>query len=82
MRHKTVVELWYILSCEGEIWRKLENEESVTSLVPGVCVNIPVGAHFQFRNTTIEKLEILINTMPAWPGPDEAVLVDNHWPVN
>jgi hypothetical protein len=36
----------------------------------------------QFHNPTTHHLEILISTMPAWPGPDEAVLVDNHWPIN
>lgn len=82
LRHKTVVELWYILSGEGEIWRKSENEESVIPLVPGLCVNIPVGAHFQFRNSATEKLEILLHTMPALPEPDEAVPVENYWPVN
>jgi mannose-6-phosphate isomerase-like protein (cupin superfamily) len=37
---------------------------------------------FQFHNTTTQNLEILINTMSAWPGPDEAVLVENYWPFN
>ena len=82
VKHKTVVELWYILSGEGELWRKSENEESFISLVPGMCINIPIGTHFQFHNPTSEKLEILISTMPAWPGPDEAVLVENYWPFN
>jgi mannose-6-phosphate isomerase-like protein (cupin superfamily) len=77
--HKTVEEIWYALSGEGDIWRKLGEQEQVAALCEGVAVTIPRGTHFQFRATGPEPLRILIVTMPPWPGPDEAVAVDGPW---
>jgi mannose-6-phosphate isomerase-like protein (cupin superfamily) len=47
----------------------------------GVSLTIPRGAHFQFRNTGDAPLGIVLVTMPPWPGEQEAVRVDDHWPV-
>ncbi len=81
VRHLSVVEVWYVIAGEGEIWRKLEDKETFTPLIPGTSINIPVGTHFQFRNTGDAPLEILLSTMPAWPGSEEAVVVENHWQI-
>jgi mannose-6-phosphate isomerase-like protein (cupin superfamily) len=79
VRHQTVQEIWYRLSGQGEIWRKSESESEVTRLEPGICVSIPVGTSFQFRNIGNEPLELMIATMPRWPGQQEAVAVQGLW---
>ena len=38
--------------------RKMDNQEEVTELTPGISVAIPTGMHFQFRNDGTEPLEI------------------------
>jgi mannose-6-phosphate isomerase-like protein (cupin superfamily) len=41
---RTIDEFWYVLSGEGEIWRSApDGHESVTRLIPGVCLDIPVN---------------------------------------
>jgi mannose-6-phosphate isomerase-like protein (cupin superfamily) len=46
-RFRTVDEYWYILSGEGEVWRMApDGGESVTPLVAGVCIDIPLGTAF------------------------------------
>jgi mannose-6-phosphate isomerase-like protein (cupin superfamily) len=77
--HKTVEEIWYVMKGEGEIWRKKGEFENVTSLSSGTCLTIPLGTDFQFRTIGEIPLEILITTMPPWPGQDEAVLVEGKW---
>lgn len=81
VRHRTVEEVWYVLGGAGEVWRRHEGEEAVLAVHPGVSLDIPLGAHFQFRCTSPEPLEVLIVTMPPWPGADEAVRVADHWPL-
>ncbi len=88
VRHKTVEEIWYFISGQGEVWRKeikfMGDEqgvyEEVVPVKPGTSLTIPVGVHFQFRNTGEEPLQFIIATMPPWPGPEEAVVVADHWP--
>jgi mannose-6-phosphate isomerase-like protein (cupin superfamily) len=79
VRHKTVEEIWYVLSGEGEIWRKFNDWQEVTPLCHGVALTLPPGTHFQFRTAGHESLCILIVTMPPWPGSDEAVPVTGLW---
>lgn len=79
--HRTVEEIWYFLVGEGEVWRKLGEVEEVTAVAPGVSLNVPTGAHFQFRNCGSGPLRFLITTMPPWPGDDEAYRVPGYWPV-
>lgn len=78
-RHRTVDELWYVLSGEGEVWRKQDGNENVIHVSVGISLSIPSGAHFQFRTTGSEPLHVLIVTMPPWPGSDEAVEVAGYW---
>jgi mannose-6-phosphate isomerase-like protein (cupin superfamily) len=79
VQHKSVEEIWYVLSGEGEIWAKLNEEEEVIPLNTGVSLAISPRTHFQFRTTSSEPLRMLIATMPPWPGPQEAVPVSGHW---
>lgn len=81
VRHRTVEEFWYVLRGRGELWRRQGQREEVTPLLPGTAHTVPLGTHFQFRNTGKEPLDIVIVTMPPWPGEDEAVRVEDHWPT-
>jgi mannose-6-phosphate isomerase-like protein (cupin superfamily) len=76
--HRTVEEIWYVVAGEGEVWRKLGAEESVTPARPGVALTIPLGTHFQFR-AGAEGLSFVAVTMPPWPGPEEAYAVAGKW---
>lgn len=78
-KHKTVEEIWYFLSGEGEVWRKQGEQEDVVDVSSGVSLTIPTGTHFQFRNTGREPLRFVIATIPPWPGEDEAVRVSDYW---
>jgi mannose-6-phosphate isomerase-like protein (cupin superfamily) len=77
--HPTVEEIWYFLSGEGTVWRKLGDQEQIVEAHPGVSLTIPLGARFQFRNTGNAPLTFIISTMPPWPGPDEAVPAPGPW---
>lgn len=81
VKHKNVGELWYFLEGEGQIWRMDEKEKvwRTVNIQPNMCISIPVGTHFQFRNTGNYPLRFLIATIPRWPGGDEAEKVQNHW---
>lgn len=79
VRHRTVEEIWFVLSDSGRMWRQDERDVREVDLLPGVALTIPVGTAFQFRTTGRDALAVLGVTMPPWPGPDEAVLVDGPW---
>ncbi len=80
VRHRTVDELWYVLRGRGRLWRARDGEASETPLLPHTAHAIPCGTRFQFRNDGEEPLDIVIVTMPPWPGEDEAERVADHWP--
>ena len=77
--HKTVEEIWYILSGQGEMWSKIGENEQVVALSEGLCLTIPLGTHFQFRAFGDEPLSAVGVTMPPWPGEDEAQIVPGKW---
>jgi mannose-6-phosphate isomerase-like protein (cupin superfamily) len=77
--HRSVEELWYVVSGRGEMWRKQAEREEVTHLAPGSCVSIPSGTAFQFRCSGDEPFSSVAVTMPPWPGPDEAYAVEGVW---
>ncbi len=76
--HRTVEEIWYVVAGEGEVWRKVVDEESVTPVKPGVALTIPLGTHFQFRAGAVALCFVAV-TMPPWPGPEEAYSVPGRW---
>ena len=78
--HRTVEEVWYILSGLGRMWRKLGEYEELVELSPGISLTIPTGTHFQFRCDGDEWLEMVGATMPPWPGESEAYSVEGTWP--
>jgi mannose-6-phosphate isomerase-like protein (cupin superfamily) len=77
--HRTVEEIWFVVSGSGEMWRRQGDIEEVVQLRPGVCVTIPVGTHFQFRASSAEHVAAVAVTMPPWPGEGEAVRVPGPW---
>lgn len=81
VRHRTIEEVWYFLSGDGEVWRALDGAESCVPVSAGTALTIPTGAHFQFHNSGSEPLCFVIATMPPWPGDAEAVRVADHWPT-
>jgi len=79
--HRTVEEIWYVLSGAGQLWRRQEEREEVTELQAGLCLTIPVGTRFQFRAGPNARLAMIAVTMPPWPGDGEAYAVPGHWQV-
>ena len=82
VRHATVEEVWFFVSGRGRMWRKDETGEEILEVHPGVSLDIPLGTHFQFRCDGDEPLEAVGATIPPWPGPEEAIFVDDGpWPA-
>lgn len=81
VRHRTVEEIWYVLSGRGAMWRRQDDgREETVALAPGVCLTIPLGTAFQFRAADDSAVCAVAITMPPWPAQgDEAVFVDGPW---
>jgi mannose-6-phosphate isomerase-like protein (cupin superfamily) len=79
VRHRTVEEIWYILSGTGEMWQSRDGDSEISPLAPGTCLTIPAGTTFQFRSTGDEPLAAVAITMPPWPGADEAEITPGKW---
>ena len=77
--HRTVEEIWYVVSGRGRMWRKQGDREEIVDLEPGLCLTIPLGTHFQFRASAAAALAVVGVTMPPWPGEQEAVVVAGPW---
>ena len=77
--HRTVEEIWYVLSGKGQMWRHQDGDSSITDLEAGISLTIPLGTHFQFRNTGPTPFTAVAVTMPPWPGDGEAVPVAGEW---
>jgi mannose-6-phosphate isomerase-like protein (cupin superfamily) len=79
VRHRSVGEIWFILSGHGLMWRSRGTEEQVTTLAPGTCLTIEPQTSFQFRAGPDVPLAAVAVTMPPWPGDDEAEPVEGPW---
>jgi mannose-6-phosphate isomerase-like protein (cupin superfamily) len=79
IRHRSVSEIWLVLSGQGWLWRQQGELEEIVTLEEGVCVSIPVGTAFQFRCNGAGPLRVAAATMPPWPGDEEAVFVPGKW---
>jgi mannose-6-phosphate isomerase-like protein (cupin superfamily) len=77
--HKTVEQIWYIISGHGEMWRANEGHGDVSHISAGTCVTIPAGTIFQFCTLGAEPFATVAVTMPLWPGEDEAEIVGGRW---
>ena len=81
VRHRTVEEIWYVLSGQGEMWRQQDEQTEVVQLQLGDCITIPTGTAFQYRTIGDEPLTAVGTTMPPWPGHEEAEEVTGIWPA-
>ncbi len=81
IRHRTIEELWYVITGTGQVWRKSESREEVVDVAAGCSLTIPTAAHFQFRNTGATPFVFVLATLPPWPGDAEAVRVADFWPT-
>jgi mannose-6-phosphate isomerase-like protein (cupin superfamily) len=77
--HRTVEEIWFIVSGRGQMWRNQSGHEETVDLEPGCCLTIPLGTEFQFRASRSGPLTAVAVTLPPWPGDDEAMLVSGPW---
>jgi mannose-6-phosphate isomerase-like protein (cupin superfamily) len=77
--HRTVEEIWFVLSGRGSIWRRQDGEERIDALAPGTSLTIPLGTDFQFRAEEGAPLGFVAITMPPWPGAAEAAPVSGPW---
>ena len=77
--HRTIEEIWFVVSGAGQMWRRQGQREEITELAPGLCLTIPLGTAFQFRAAATSPLAAVAITMPPWPGEDEAILVAGPW---
>jgi mannose-6-phosphate isomerase-like protein (cupin superfamily) len=77
--HRTIEEIWFVVSGAGEMWRSDGNMEQVTELRAGVSLTIMPGTRFQFRANGGEPLCAVGVAMPPWPGDGEAEFVEGRW---
>jgi mannose-6-phosphate isomerase-like protein (cupin superfamily) len=81
--HRTVNEIWNLLTGRGEIWGKLGDHEEIVAVEQGVSATVPAGTHFQFRSFGYWSLSAIGATMPPWPGEEECYEVRGKWtPTN
>lgn len=79
--HRTVEEIWYVISGQGRLWREFGARDEIIALAAGISATIPAGTRFQFRNDGAAPLDIVGVTMPPWPGDGEALPTDGPWPT-
>ncbi len=79
VQHRTVEEIWFVLSGRGRLWRRSEGGERIEALAAGTALTIPLGTAFQFRAEAETPLAFLAITMPPWPGIDEALPAAGPW---
>jgi mannose-6-phosphate isomerase-like protein (cupin superfamily) len=77
--HRSVEEIWYVLSGRGRLWRRQNGRERIDALEPGIAVSVPLGTAFQFRADAGAALSFVAITMPPWPGMEEAAPVAGPW---
>ena len=79
LQHRTVDEIWYVVSGAAELWRRNGIQESVERIAAGDSLTIPRGVAFQFRTVDEEPFRFIMCTMPPWPGEQEAIPVAGPW---
>ena len=77
--HRTVEEIWFVVSGRGSVWRRQGDVGSIDPLAPGTSLTIPLGTTFQFRADAGSALAFVAITMPPWPGIDEALPAAGPW---
>ena|SRR5215203_5165086 len=80
-RNIGIVEIWYFITGQGEVWRKQEDadEGEEVRVSPGTSLIMPANVDFQFRSISEEPLTFLCVTMPPWPGEHANLEVEGNW---
>jgi mannose-6-phosphate isomerase-like protein (cupin superfamily) len=71
-------EIFYVLSGEGELWRRSGELADVTHLHPGRCVSVPPGIEFQYRALD-GPLAFLVATAPRWQKENWHEAATRYW---
>jgi mannose-6-phosphate isomerase-like protein (cupin superfamily) len=79
VRHRIVEEMWHCVGGSGRLWRSFNGISETIALHSGVSCSIPTGACFQFRCDGESPLDLVIATIPPWPGEDEAEPCNGPW---
>jgi mannose-6-phosphate isomerase-like protein (cupin superfamily) len=77
--HRTIDEIWYVISGRGRTWRRHGDREEIVEMRAGLSLTIPLGTQFQFRADGDAPLTAVGVAMPPWPGEDEAYVVEGPW---
>ncbi len=77
--HRSVDELWFVVSGSAEIWRANDQAETVELVESGASLAIPCGTRFQYRTIGHGPFCFVMATIPPWSEDDEAVLVAGKW---
>jgi mannose-6-phosphate isomerase-like protein (cupin superfamily) len=84
-RHRTIDEIWFVISGSGEFWRRSpEGVEEVVPVTAGTGLRVAAGVAFQLRAHPGRPLDAVGVTMPPWPasGAGEVeVLAEGRWPA-
>ncbi|GAB4211962.1 MAG: hypothetical protein Fur007_03300 [Rhodoferax sp.] len=79
VRHRTVEELWFVVSGGAAMWRSQDGRAEVVELHPGTSLSIPLGTAFPFKTLGDAPFTAVAITLPPWPGPLEVVPVEGPW---
>jgi mannose-6-phosphate isomerase-like protein (cupin superfamily) len=79
VRHQSVEEIWYCLQGCGQLWRSNDAGSRTDALAPGALFTLAPQTCFQFRNDGSGEMQILITTVPPWPGAQEAEACGQYW---
>jgi mannose-6-phosphate isomerase-like protein (cupin superfamily) len=77
--HRSVEELWFVVSGHGRMWLRDAQREEIVALEPGSTLSVPLGTAFQFRCDGAVPLVAVAVTMPPWPGEGEAATLEGPW---
>ena len=77
--HRTIDEVWYVISGRGRMWRRHGDREEIVEMRAGLSLTIPLGTLFQFRADGDAPLAAVGVAIPPWPGEDEAYVVEGPW---
>ncbi len=64
IKHRTVEELWIVISGAGQMWRKQSDREEVVDPEPSMGLSIPLDTRFQFRAASDRPFVAVGVTMP------------------
>ena len=80
IKHKTVTELWFLVSGHGTVWLGSHNNGEPKVMQAGEYFVVPPETEFQVRNDHLDQwLKFIALTMPSFPGDGEVIKVPGYW---